>query len=259
MPDTRRSKDSVLILGGTTEARQLGEQLVLNFPHCQFTMSLAGRTRTPLRQPIPTRIGGFGGITGLARWLIDHCINMLIIATHPFAAHMPMNAIAAAQQAGIPVVRLLRPAWRPSLGDNWHSCKTLDYAAQQLGTPTQRVFLPIGRQSLTAFATAPQHIYIVRSIEPLDETLLLPHVHSVRARGPFSQQEEEALMAQWHITRMVCKNSGGNAMATKLHAARALGIPILMVERPTLAASIPTFDDINALVEAFPLHLQSAH
>lgn len=260
MPDTCRTGTgcSVLILGGTTDARQLAERLTLSFPHYQLTMSLAGRTRAPLRQPIPTRIGGFGGIGGLARWLIDHGISMLIIATHPFAAQMPVHAVAAAQRVGIPVIRLLRPPWRPLPNDSWHSCQTLKQAARLLGPYSQRVFLPIGRQSVAAFTTAPQHVYVVRSIEPLEDTLLLPHLHSVQARGPFSQQEEEMLMRKWSITRMVCKNSGGHSMASKLHAARTLGIPIIMVERPVLPLHIPTFDDVTPLIQALPFYLQDA-
>lgn len=240
----------ILILGGTAEAKQLAQQLIVHAPHCRLTMSLAGRTSAPLQQPIPTRSGGFGGTQGLARWLIEQRVSLLIVATHPFAAQMPVHAIEAAKQAHVPVVRLLRPAWAPEPGAFWQRCQTLLQAAQQLGNTPQRVFLPIGRQSVASFMTAPQHTYVVRSIEPLEAHTALPHLHSLQARGPFSQQEEEKLMISWNITRMVCKNSGGDTMSTKLQAARALGIPVLMVERPQLPNAITTFNSVASLLHA---------
>lgn len=255
MSQTHSPANSILILGGTAEARQLAHQLTVAFPHCQLTMSLAGRTQTPRPQPIATRIGGFGGVTGLAHWLVAHNITLLIIATHPFAAQMPLNAAMAAQQVGIPVLRLLRSPWQPLLGDHWQHCHSLRHAAILLGETPQRVFLPIGRQSVALFASVPQHHYIVRSIEPLDKKLSLPHLHTIQARGPFSQSAEEDLMRRWDITRMVCKNSGGETMAAKLYAARALDIPIIMVERPSLPMTITTFETPASLALALPNYL----
>lgn len=252
MPKVRRSADSILILGGTTDARQLAQQLAADFPHCQLTMSLAGRTRAPRSQPIATRIGGFGGANGLADWLVAHNITLLIIATHPFAAQMPVNAVMAAQHAGIPVLRLLRPSWQPQLNDDWEHCHSLDEAAALLGESPQRVFLPIGRQSVASFVAAPHHHYVVRSIEPLDKGLALPHLHTIQERGPFSLHAEKALMQHWEITRMVCKNSGGESMAEKLHAARLLNIPVIMVERPLLPVTVMTFNDSASLTLALP-------
>ncbi|BBG29632.1 cobalt-precorrin-6A reductase [Zymobacter palmae] len=252
MSHSHRPAGHILILGGTTEAKLLAQQLTVHVPGCRLTMSLAGRTRSPLRQPIPTRTGGFGGVEGLARWLIEHQVSLLIIATHPFAAQMPVNAVAAARQAGIPSLRLLRPAWLPEPGADWHRCDSLSQAVQRLGEAPQRVFLPIGRQSAASFAAAPQHTYLVRSIEPLDDDMALPHIHSLLARGPFSLHEEETLMTRWCITRMVCKNSGGHSMAAKLQAAHTLDIPVIMVERPRLPINVSTFESVTSLIRALP-------
>ncbi|WP_414502764.1 cobalt-precorrin-6A reductase [Zymobacter sp. IVIA_5232.4 C2] len=252
MCHSNRPAGHILILGGTTEAKRLAQQLTVHAPDYRLTMSLAGRTRSPLRQPIPTRTGGFGGVEGLARWLVEHQVSLLIIATHPFAAQMPINAVAAARQASIPTIRLLRSAWLPEPGADWHRCDSLSQAVQRLGEAPQRVFLPIGRQSVASFAAAPQHTYLVRSIEPLDDDMALPHLHSLLARGPFSLYEEEALMTHWDITRMVCKNSGGQAMAAKLQAAHALGIPVIMVERPRLPINVSTFESVASLIPALP-------
>src|ERR1700733_13759213 len=50
----------VLILGGTTEARQLAGHLASRAEFAA-TLSLAGRTAAPAAQPVPVRVGGFGG------------------------------------------------------------------------------------------------------------------------------------------------------------------------------------------------------
>lgn len=242
----------ILILGGTSDARRLAQQLKMLYPHCQLIISLAGRTSQPHQQPVPIRVGGFGGMKGLYQWIISHQIKLVIIATHPFAAQMPINAVSAAAQAGIPVVRLLPPAWQPQQKDSWQSCHSLIEAAERLGNAPQRVFLPIGRQSVAAFAAAPHHCYVVRSIEPLDSALSLPHLYAIQERGPFSKAHEESLMAHWGITCMVCKNSGVDTMATKLHAAQALKIPIIMVERPKLPIKVATFEQVEPLINMIP-------
>ncbi|MBY0442105.1 MAG: precorrin-6A/cobalt-precorrin-6A reductase, partial [Mycobacteriaceae bacterium] len=73
----------VLLLGGTAEARQLAQIL---FPRVEVISSLAGRVPEP-RLPVGSvRIGGFGGADGLWHWLIDHRIDVVVDATHPFAA-----------------------------------------------------------------------------------------------------------------------------------------------------------------------------
>ena len=249
-PPCQPDRARVLILGGTADARSLAQAMTAAFPRWQLVMSLAGRTRAPMTQGVPTRVGGFDGASGLARWLIQHDITLLIVATHPFAARMPVNAAQAARLAEVPVVRLLRPPWQPEADDNWQQCQTLQEAPALLGSASHTVFLPIGRQSLSPFAEAPHHHYVVRSIEPLPDTLRPPRVTSLRARGPFTMANEMALMRRMRITRMVCKNSGAPSMAAKLRAARALSIPVIMVAPPAVDAGMVTFDTLEALIGA---------
>jgi precorrin-6A/cobalt-precorrin-6A reductase len=221
----------ILILGGTGEgsalARALGGRTDLS-----LILSLAGRTAAPKAEPVPTRIGGFGGAEGLARYLRAEAITHLIDATHPFAAVISGNAARAAARAGVPLLATRRPAWTREPGDLWTEVAGMAEAAATLGPEPRRVFLTIGRQEAAAFAAAPQHSYLARTVEPLGDDLTVPQLRTIEAKGPFDAGAEAALMRQAGIEILVSKNSGGAATYGKIAAARALAIPVVMVRRP---------------------------
>ncbi|MGA2128836.1 MAG: cobalt-precorrin-6A reductase [Xanthobacteraceae bacterium] len=223
----------VLILGGTTEARELAERLA-GRPQWSVTLSLAGRTAAPRRQPVPVRIGGFGGTDGLAAYLREHEIDCLVDATHPYAAVMSANAAAAATAAGVALLALRRPAWQPVAGDRWTEVADAMDAVRALGPAPRRVFIALGRQELAPFATAPQHHYLIRSVDPVDPPLAVPRAKYVLGRGPFAEQAERDLLEAERIEAVVAKNSGGAATVGKIAAARALGLPVILLRRPPL-------------------------
>lgn len=196
--------------------------------------SYAGRTAAPAGQPLPVRVGGFGGAEGLARWLREAAISHVIDATHPFAAQISLNALAACAQAGTPLLALERPAWRAGPGDDWRHVPDAGAAAAALPGAPARVFLAIGRQSLAAFAGRPEHRWLLRLVDPPDAPLPLPGADLVIARGPFDAAGDEALMRAHGITHLVAKNAGGTGASAKLVAARALGLPVIMIDRPAL-------------------------
>jgi precorrin-6A/cobalt-precorrin-6A reductase len=222
---------NLLILGGTTEASELGRALA-DDRRFAATMSLAGRTRRPLVPAIPYRIGGFGGVEGLVRYLTEHRIDALIDATHPFATQMSANASAAARLTGAPLLTILRPAWQPVPDDNWIMVDGMAAAAEALGHTPRRVLLTIGRKDLESFVAAPWHYYVLRSVDPPPQEALPPLVKVISARGPFRQDDEHRLLNDEAIEVIVTKNSGGTATEAKLAAARALGLPVVMVRRP---------------------------
>ena len=154
----------ILILGGTSEASALVAGLA-GMPH-DVTLSLAGRTAAPKAEPVPTRIGGFGGAEGLAAWMREDGTDLLVDATHPFAARMCVNAAEAAARAGIPLLAIRRPPWTREPGDRWTEVDTVADSVAALGEAPRRVFVTVGRLELAAFAAAPQHDYVVRTIEP---------------------------------------------------------------------------------------------
>lgn len=210
-----------------------------------MTLSLAGRTRSPAPQPVATRVGGFGGAAGLAAHLRGHRVDLLVDATHPFAEQISANATAAARQTGVPLIAVGRAPWQPREGDRWTEATTMEGVVDALGAAPRRVFLTIGRLRLAPFARAPQHTYLLRTIDPLDAAQRLPNVVPLEARGPFDVAAEEDLMRRHRIDVLVTKNSGGMGAAAKLDAARRLGLPVVLLARP--AGAVPVRDVASAL------------
>lgn len=221
----------VLVLGGTTEASELTRLLAAD-PRFETIVSLAGRTANPKTQPVRTRIGGFGGADGLVIWLEQEKIQAIVDATHPYADQISSNAVAACTRLAIPLASIVRPAWEPQPGDNWLAAASAEAAADALGPIPRRVFLSLGRLELGAFAIAPHHHYIARTIDPPGNVALPPDIQLLFGRGPFDRESETALLRRERIDVLVSKNSGGLATYPKIEAARDLGIPVVMIARP---------------------------
>ena len=217
----------------------------------EVTLSLAGRTATPAAQPVPVRVGGFGGADGLAKYLAGARIDALIDATHPYANVISANAVAAARQTSVPLVALRRPPWIAVSGDRWTEVSDVRDAVRVLGQAPRRVFVALGRNELAPFRDAPQHHYLIRSVDPVDPPLPLPHVDYVTGRGPFGEADDGALMAEHGIDVVVAKNSGGSATYGKIAAARARGIDVIMLRRPPEpdGAAVETIEDAIAWLD----------
>lgn len=234
----------VLILGGTAEARALAAALAER-RDLTVTLSLAGRTKEPAEQPVPVRRGGFGGVEGLARHLRDKEVAILIDATHPYAAVISANAAKAAEATGVSLLALRRPPWIKQPGDNWIEVGTVADALKRLGLKPRRVFLALGRKELQPFAAAPQHFYLIRSVDPVEPPLTVPWTEYIAARGPFTEAEDRALLERHGIDIVVAKNSGGEATYGKIAAARLLRLPVIMLKRPVLP-EVPSVATVNA-------------
>jgi precorrin-6A/cobalt-precorrin-6A reductase len=221
----------VLLLGGTTEARELASALA-DRRDVSVTLSLAGRTASPLAQPVPVRSGGFGGVEGLTTYLNAANIDLVIDATHPYAQIISAHAREAAARASKPLLVLRRPAWEPIGGDRWIPIEDASDAIRALPREPANIFLALGRYDLQTFTQAPQHHYLIRSVDRVDPPLQVPHARYLQARGPFDERQEYQLLASNNIEWIVAKNSGGAATYGKIAAARLLGIPVLMIKRP---------------------------
>jgi precorrin-6A/cobalt-precorrin-6A reductase len=222
----------LLILGGTTEASALAAACAAH--GVTATLSYAGRTAAPAAQPVPVRIGGFGGVAGLTDYLRRERVTHLVDATHPFAAQMSGHAVAAAAAAGVPLLALTRPAWQAQAGDRWTHVPDIAGAVAALDGPARRVMLALGRMHVAAFAARPQHHYLLRFVDRPDAPPALPHHDLVVDRGPFTLAGDRALIERHRIELIVAKNAGGSGAAAKLAAARALGLPVLLIDRPVL-------------------------
>ena len=221
----------VLLLGGTREAVELARALA-NHPGLRVITSLAGRTRNPAPLPGEVRTGGFGGAVGLARYLEEQAIDLLVDATHPFAATMAGNAAAACAEAKVPRLKLSRPAWQPLEGDTWIEVASAPEAATALPSLGTHVFLTTGRQDLKAFEYLQDIWFLVRLIEPPEQPPPLTCHEVILGRGPFVEADEAALLRARRIDALVTKNSGGELTYAKLAAARTLGLPVVMIRRP---------------------------
>ncbi|MFD0032151.1 cobalt-precorrin-6A reductase [Streptomyces sp. NPDC127172] len=238
----------VLILGGTTEARRLAQALTAGHPGWRVTSSLAGRVARPVLPEGEVRTGGFGGADGLARALRELQVDALIDATHPFAGTISFHAAQAAATAHVPLLALRRPGWVPAPGDDWHHVNSLEEAATALPSLGTRAFLTVGRLGLPPFASIDDVHFLIRSVDA-PEPPLPPHSEVLLDRGPFTPEGERELLRTRHIDVLVTKDSGGEATAPKLVAAREARIPVLVVRRPQVPAGVTAVGSVAEAVE----------
>jgi precorrin-6A/cobalt-precorrin-6A reductase len=233
----------VLLLGGTAEGRALAKAL---HPDVDVISSLAGRVPDPALPVGPVRIGGFGGVEGLRRWLHDESIDAVVDATHPFAATMTAHAAAACGRAKIPHLVLARPAWDP--GAAIVVASDTEAAITVENHRYERVFLTTGRSGTKAFQGSRAWFLIRAVTEP--DVATLPRQHQLLlSRGPYRYDDEMAIMRDHRIGALVTKNSGGDMTRAKLDAAAALDIPVVMVQRPQLPAGVDAVGSVQEAVD----------
>src|SRR5262249_16985852 len=221
----------ILILGGTTEAAQLA-RAVERRRGLKVITSLAGRTREPAALPGATRSGGFGGMEGLIRFIREEKVDVIIDATHPYAEQISRHAVVASRSTGVPLVRLERPPWPRQPGDRWALVDSVTEAARVCQDYGRRAFLPVGRQDLPAFSHLQPPSFLLPPLPRL-------HCEVATGRGPFTADDERKLLLQHRVDMIVAKNSGGDATYGKIAAARALGLPVILVRRPVPPFELP--------------------
>ena len=246
----------VLILGGTSEAAEIARRLA-DQRDLSVISSLAGRVNQPKIPDGPVRIGGFGGVDGLISFLRNERIGAVIDVTHPFAARISASAESACSQLGLPLIAFSRAPWAKQETDRWHVIPDIRSAAAYVAQTPGRVFLAIGRQQLDAFAACSNAWFLIRAIDPPDVSLPA-NTKLLLERGPFHLEDELRLLRDHVIDYIVSKNSGGQATYAKIKAARLLGIPVVMVDRPQ-KHTVPTVDTINEVLATLSrLQLQLA-
>jgi precorrin-6A/cobalt-precorrin-6A reductase len=238
-------RGSVLVLGGTREGRELAE--ALHRSGIPVVSSLAGRVRNPRVPGGEVRVGGFGGASGLTSWLADRRPDAVVDATHPFAARISTAAVSACRDAGVPLLRLERPRWRQRPGDRWHRAPDLAQAAALIPSLGSSVLLTTGRQGVAAFAPVTSAWFLIRCLQP-PEPPLPPASAVLVDRGPYTLRGELDLMREHRIDLLVTKESGGRDTQAKLDAARELGLPVIVVARPSSSAAA-VVDDVGAALE----------
>lgn len=240
-------KKKLLILGGTGEGIALATALA-TLPEYDVISSLAGRVADPKLPPGEIRIGGFGGIEGLKKYLTENGVTAMIDATHPFARRIGWNAFEAAARADIRLLRFERPAWVARSDDRWIAVDDWRAAVDILQSTAKRVFLTLGRQELEPFASLKDVALVIRSVELPDPKIYFSDAKFILARGPFNLDAERMLLQSHNIDHLVCKNSGGDATYAKLQAARELGMTVVMQNRP-IRPDIPQVSSIDNVIQ----------
>ncbi|MEM9731986.1 MAG: cobalt-precorrin-6A reductase [Pseudomonadota bacterium] len=220
--------ERILILGGTREAAELARQWVSE-GH-QVTTSLAGRTKEPKPLTGEVRVGGFGGVDGLAHYLIENCIDRLIDATHPFAKQISANAVAAAKQAGVVLDIRQRAPWQKVSGDDWIEVPSLKEAANAIPAHA-RVLLALGSQHLAPFHHRDDVFFLIRMVDAPTTPLPFKNHSLLLGRPQMTPQSEQEILKAHAITHIVCRNSGGSGAYAKIEAARLLALPVIIVTR----------------------------
>jgi precorrin-6A/cobalt-precorrin-6A reductase len=233
----------VLLLGGTAEARALAGRL---HPRVDVVSSLAGRVPDPALPVGALRIGGFGGVDGLRKWLRDEHIDAVVDATHPFAATITAHAAEACGELRLPYLLLVRPAWDP--GDA--IVVASDSAAAEVVARQQfsRIFLTTGRSGIAAYADSDAW-FLIRAVTAPDPGVLPRRHQLVLSRGPYCYDREYALLREHRIDALVTKNSGGEMTRAKLDAAAGLDVRVVMVSRPPLPPGMPTAESLDEAVD----------
>ncbi|MEH2295913.1 cobalt-precorrin-6A reductase [Nostoc sp.] len=240
----------VLILGGTGDAAELAAR-VATIQGLEAITSLAGRTRKPSVPLGDLRVGGFGGVAGLASYLRVMEIDLLIDATHPFATQISCNAADAATEVRVPRLMLIRPPWQKVSGDRWIEVDSVAAAAASVANQAQRVFLTVGRQELAAFAHLEKIWFLMRMIDHPTDDALVPPGMILCDRGPFTLNNERQILIHHNIDTIVSKNSGGDATKPKIIAARELDVKVVMVDRPAIPPGEQVTDVDGALAWLF--------
>ena len=219
---------SVLLLAGTAEAKRIAWGLADS--GLNVVASLAGATRDPEPLPVPTRIGGFGGEEGFRAYLAENAVTAVVDATHPFANRITARTARVCADLRVPYLQVVRPAWRPEEGDRWIMIDTAEEAASHI-PQGDCVFLATGRQTIPQFANLEGRRILVRVIDPPTEPFPFEGGEFVIGRPPFPVAREMALFEALGVQWLVVKNAGGQGGQAKLDAARALGLPVVMINR----------------------------
>ncbi|APC16090.1 cobalt-precorrin-6A reductase [Pseudomonas frederiksbergensis] len=232
----------LLLLGGVTEALAIARTL-----GPQHIYSLAGVGRVPTDLNCQVRVGGYGGAEGLTQFIKDQGIELLLDATHPYAAQISQNAATAAQQSAIPCWALRRPAWQAQAGDDWREVSDWAELIEAL-KPFRRPLFTLGREPLQHLdEIPPEQFWTLRALEvyPGNE-----RCEVIGARGPFFIEDERALFERRQIDVLISKNSGSSATEPKLEVARERGVPVLILKRPVLPGVEREFGSVAEVLEA---------
>ncbi|MEE4671938.1 cobalt-precorrin-6A reductase [Pseudomonas alliivorans] len=232
----------ILLLGGITEALAIARTL-----GPEHIYSLAGVGRVPTDLKCQLKVGGYGGAEGMAQYMREQGVDLLLDATHPYAAQISHNAALAANSAGIPCWALRRTAWAAGPGDDWREVTDWSELVAALA-PFKRPFFTLGREPLQHLEEIPEHQFW--TLRALDNYPGNERCDVIGARGPFQLEDERQLFEQRQIDVLISKNSGSDSTEPKLDIARERGVPVLILKRPELPEVDRVFRTVDEVLRA---------
>lgn len=234
MSKNNKRLENILILGGTQNARELAKEWERQ-GH-KVIMSIAGRTKDGEKREkeanpnVEVRVGGFGGAVALGEWIEANKIDKVVDATHPFAVQISENAKKAAEKSGVKLECYEREPWEKQQNDKWIEVGDIKEAVRTI-PDNAKVFLALGHQYIKAFEEKENVHFVIRQVDEAKEKFRGNHEYVI-GQPAQKPQEEMALFKKYEITHLVCRNSGGERGYAKIHAARKLGLPVVMIKRP---------------------------
>jgi precorrin-6A/cobalt-precorrin-6A reductase len=233
----------ILILGGTTEARELARYLQEEgFPLCLTTVSAHGAQLA--------RNHGVGNVQqgalnreDLISLIRKENVKVIIDATHPYAENIRLLAQSTAQELGITYGRFERAASPLPEHPLLYKVDSYRAGAEQAGFLGDNIFLTVGSRRLAFFTKCPVLAGKKLTARVLPEAEVLELCHElgfgpgniVAAQGPFSREANRWMFNHYGAQVVVSKESGptGGFLA-KWEACLDLKLPLVVIQRPAV-------------------------
>lgn len=187
--------------------------------------------------------------------------ELVLDATHPYAAQVTENISAACEKTGRRYVRVLRAG---SGQQEAVYVKDAAEAAEYLKSTEGNVLLTTGSKELSAFAAVPDYqerlfarVLSLPAVIEACRALGFEGRHLIAVQGPFSEEFNTAMLRQYHCKYLVTKDSGrAGGFQEKLQAAFACGAVPVIIGRPPEKEGISLKECKRMLAEQFSMSVR---
>tara|TARA_Y100001968_G_scaffold95865_1_gene86036 strand:- start:2820 stop:3629 length:810 start_codon:yes stop_codon:yes gene_type:complete len=261
MHQRRKCHRHLWLLSGTGEGPRLAEDLIKR--GWNISVSVVSRQASFAYRDLPLAkltIGSISGSEGIKKILIEAQIahkgfDLIIDATHPFAALISSNLREACKELDQPLLRYERPIEELGNAKLIHTPK--DFSGFDLRG--QRLLMAIGSRSLKEASMAAKEggAIVFARILPMQESLLkalnssLPETHLATLRPIISECSgdiELALCRKWSITGIVCRQSGGATEKLWQNISKLMKLDLWLISRPMPPVGMETVNTFEELL-----------
>ncbi|MBY9078141.1 precorrin-6A reductase [Paenibacillus sp. HN-1] len=233
----------ILALCGTSDARELAVLIQSNSFRLLASVVTDQAANSLRKAEIPVRTGQLDRY-GMVELVRQEQIRAIVDASHPFAEEAHRNAMAAAEENGIPYIRYERTSQEYGSDPKLTIVASYEEAAAEAKRRKGSVMLTTGSKTLHLFTREllgdPGIRLAIRTLPRRDciekaEELGIEQRNVIALQGPFSRELNEALYRQYETTVMITKESGvPGSVDEKVDAAMQMGIHVIMISRPNI-------------------------